>query len=90
MIRYACDRCGIAMTASDPRRYIVKFEIYAATSPIELTDDDLNAPGRALSAVLDTLSRADPNEIEDQTYRGLRFDVCDTCRRMLLDNPLGG
>ena len=89
MIRYLCDKCGASMGANDPQRFIVKFEIYAAAGPVDLAaDSEKNLQGE-LASVLNHLATADPDEMEDQTYRSLRFDVCDTCRRKLLARPLG-
>ena len=36
MIRYECDKCGARMVANDPKRYIVRLEVYAAAGPVEL------------------------------------------------------
>ncbi|MFQ5412862.1 MAG: hypothetical protein ACE5E6_00245 [Phycisphaerae bacterium] len=83
MIRYACDGCGTSLSANDAQRYIVKLEIYAAAGPVSVTDD------ADVGAILKALATADPNDIEDQTYRRLCFDLCDTCRRVLLKHPLG-
>jgi len=88
MIRYECDRCGVTLRANDPRRFIVKLEVYAAAGHVDLTLDPQADPERELEQVLKCLSVADPDEIEDQTYRCFRFDVCDSCQRNLLVNPL--
>lgn len=89
MIRYECDKCGAPLQPNDAQRFIVKMEIYAAAGPIDLDLDPLADTERELKAVLEELQNADPNEVEDQTYRSFRFDVCDTCRRILLEKPLG-
>ncbi len=89
MIRYECDKCGRPMTANDRQRFIVKMEIYAAADHIDLDRDAPADPKRAMAEVLDQLAAADPDEVEDQTYRAFRFDVCDACRRKLLARPLG-
>ncbi len=89
MIRYECDKCGRAMAANDRQRYIVKMEIYAAADHLDLDADAPADPARAMAEVLDELAAADPDEVEDQTYRAFRFDVCDACRRKLLKQPLG-
>ena len=89
MIRYECDKCGEALQANDPRRFIVKFEVYAAAGHIELESASAEATEQELTEVLRALSCADPDDVEDQTYRALRFDVCDVCRRKLLKKPLG-
>ncbi len=89
MIRYECDRCGQKLKANDPGRYIVKLEVYAAASHIEFTEEDLKAASGRLEDVIAELSEADPDEVENQTYRSFRFDLCDSCRKALLDKPLG-
>ncbi len=89
MIRYECDKCGLTLEANDPRRFIVKFEIYAAAGHVDLTTDAKADSDKELSKLLKDLAAADPNEVEDQTYRSFRFDVCDSCRRDLLAQPLG-
>ena len=89
MIRYECDKCGVAIGANDPQRFIVRFEVFAAASHVDLDAVTSGHPGHGLEEVVKELARADPDEIEDQTYRSLRFDVCDACRRELLKRPLG-
>ena len=89
MIRYECDKCGAPLSANDPRRFIVKLEVYAAAGHVELDPDPgPNAPSQ-VSALIEQLSQANPDDVEDQTYRCLRLDVCDTCRKLLLTKPLG-
>jgi len=89
MIRFECDRCGASLGTNDPGRFIVKIEIYAAAGPVELDLD----PGRdhesELSALVERLREADADEVENQTYRAFRFDLCDPCRLILIADPLG-
>ena len=89
VIHYECDKCGAAMTANDAQRFIVRIEVYAAAGHVDLTGDEKGGDERELDAVLKQLAAADPDEVEDQTYRSFRFDVCDACRRRLLSHPLG-
>jgi hypothetical protein len=89
MIRYECDKCGRPMAADDRQRFIVKMEIFAAADHLDLDAESPADPGQALAEVLDDLASADPDEIEDQTYRAFRFDVCNPCRKELLKKPLG-
>lgn len=77
------------MAANDSRRYIVKLEVYAAAGHIDLNDDAGEDSERGLAEVLKNLAQADPDEIEDQTYRSWRFDLCDACRQNLMLRPLG-
>jgi hypothetical protein len=89
MIRYECDKCGAALGANDGNRYIVKMEIFAAAGPLELDLDEADDSAESMATMLDELAKADPDDLEDKTYRSFRFDVCDACRRILLARPLG-
>ena len=89
MIRYECDKCGVPLSANDPRRFIVKIEVYAAAGHVEL-DPNLGADApNQVSSLIEELSKANPDDVEDQTYRCLRLDVCNNCRKLLLAKPLG-
>ncbi len=88
MIRYECDKCGAAMGANDSHRYIVKLEVYAAAGHVDVTPDPKVDPQEELKSILQQLAKADADEMEDQTYRRFRFDLCDACRQKLLAKPL--
>jgi hypothetical protein len=77
------------MGANDSRRYIVKLEVYAAAGHIDLEKQGDTEVALELDQVLRDLADADPDEIEDQTYRSFRFDLCDGCRKIILQRPLG-
>lgn len=89
MIRYECDRCGARLLANDAGRFIVRIEVYAAATHVDLDSETARYAGQGVTEVLAELAKADPNEVEDKTYRCLRFDVCDACRKTLLARPLG-
>ncbi len=90
MIRYECDRCRVKLSANDPQRYILRMEVYAAAGHVELDESAEAASGKPeLERVLQHLAEADPDEVEDQTYRALRFDLCDACRREVIRKPFG-
>ena len=89
MIRFACDKCGVKMNANDAGRFIVRLEVYAAAGHVDLDAEAAKRPKQTVADLVKDLAQADPDEIEDQTYRAMRFDVCDACRRKLLANPLG-
>ncbi len=89
MIRYECDKCGRSMGPNDVQRFIVKMEIFAAAGHVDLDTETATHDTSALANVIESLKKADPDDIEDQTYRAFRFDVCDACRAILLDCPLG-
>jgi len=77
------------MHANDPQRFIVRMEIYAAAGLLDLDAESHASAENDLKTVIAQLAKADPDEMEDQTYRQLRFDLCDPCRRKLMATPLG-
>lgn len=89
MIRYECDKCGQTLLPNDPSRFIVKIEVYAASSHVDLdVQEDADDPTE-LSRIMEQLRKADPDEVEDSTYRSFRFDLCHGCQKGLLQRPLG-
>ena len=90
MIHYSCDMCGKPMPTGDDSRYVVKMEVFAAYDPMEITQNDLDDDSmEELDGLLHQMDDMDVNEIEDDVYKSFRFDVCPTCRRKLVRNPLG-
>lgn len=90
MIRFECDKCGRKLSANDAGRYIVKLEVYAAAGPLDLDEMQQELAGTSMADLLDELATADPDDVEDRTYRAFRFDLCDACRKVLIARPLGG
>jgi len=90
VIRFECDKCGVPLGPGDGDRFIVLIEAYAAAEPIEFSADDLTADrSEEWRSLVTRLHRADPDELEDQTYRRRRFDLCPPCHRNFLRHPLG-
>jgi hypothetical protein len=89
MIRYECDKCGARMRADDPKRFIVRMEVFAAADHMDLQPHVAVEPREELDRVLRDLASADPDHVEDRTYRAFRFDLCDACRQKVLSCPLG-
>ena len=87
VIRYECDKCGMPLAPNSDDRFIVKMEIYAAAGHIDLPAE--RSSDTSVRQIMDQLANADPDEVEDRTYRCLRFDLCDRCRKKVLQRPLG-
>ena len=78
------------MDANDAHRFIVKLEVYAATPHMEFDAEAMSGnTGAQLEKLVEELREADPDEIEDQTYRAFRFDLCAGCKKRFLAHPLG-
>jgi hypothetical protein len=87
MIHYSCDCCKKALYPDD-LRYVVKMEVYAAFDPSALdeADDDRDH----LQEIQEILQRSEEaDQIGDDVYEQLRFDLCTECRKKFLKNPLG-
>jgi hypothetical protein len=88
MIRFTCDICKRDIDPEEDLRYVVKMEIYAAFDPMALEEDDRDH----LQEIQDMLERAEDlesDQIGDDVYQQLRFDLCPECRQRFLKNPLG-
>ena len=88
MIRFTCDLCKREIDPEGDLRYVVKIEIYASLDPMVLEEDDRDH----LQEMQDILERSedlDSDQIGDDVYQQLRFDLCPECRRRFLKNPLG-
>lgn len=92
MLHFSCDYCGKTLAVDSPKRFVVKVEAYAAKDPAELTDEDLDADqvdemARLLTEQEDT---GDDSELDEApTTKKLRFDLCISCYRKFLADPLG-
>lgn len=88
MIRFTCDLCKRDIDPGENLRYVVKMEIFAAFDPMALDEDDRDH----LQELQDILERAEDlesDQIGDDVYQQLRFDLCPECRKKFLRNPLG-
>ena len=91
MIRYRCDGCGVDLASDGSNHFIVKIEAFAAAGKTEFTQEDLRRDHQAeLSHLIKKLEALTPDEIEDQVYRALRFDLCPGCHSKFLGAPLAG
>ena len=90
MIRYSCDLCKRELDSETDLRYVVKMEVYAAFDPA--VDDEANDDRDHLQEIQDILERledAESDQVGDDVYQQMRFDLCSQCRRKFAKNPLG-
>ena len=87
MLHFSCDLCGKDLTDGRDARYVVRMEVYAATDPARLTDDDMSDDN--LEAVGELLRDADETNREPvPAYKKLQYDLCPTCHVKFLADPL--
>ncbi len=86
MLHFSCDLCGCSL---DHRRYVVQLEAYPAFDPDALEAVDLDVDH--LQAVAEALEHHPPtsDELDDGSTQEFRFDLCPTCYRKFLRDPLG-
>jgi hypothetical protein len=90
MIRYSCDLCKRELDPQDDLRYVVKVEVYAAIGQAAVDADDEDRDHlEEIQDILERMEDASGDEIGDEVYQQLRFDLCPACRKRFLDNPLG-
>jgi hypothetical protein len=89
MIHYTCDCCKRILDPED-LRYVTRIEVYAAYDP-SATDEagDDRDQLQEIQEILQRAEDADDDQIGDDVYQQLRFDLCVDCRKAFLKNPLG-
>lgn len=90
MIRYLCDLCRREMDPDEDLRYVVKMEIYAAFDPTVASEDsDDRDHLEEIQDIIEHLEQSDADNVGEDVYQQLRFDLCPECRRKFIKNPLG-
>ena len=90
MVHFTCDLCGKDLTATGDSRFVVKIEAYAGFDPTLISGTDLDDdPMEVVSQLLQRDEGLTSEEIEAQTRKGFRFDLCPHCHKKFLRDPLG-
>ena len=89
MIHYTCDMCGKGLLVDEDVRYILKIEVYAAYDPMELTEEDLEVDHLAeIESIYSQTEGMSEEELTDEVYKSFRFDLCLSCQKKYLQDPL--
>lgn len=90
MIRYTCDLCKKELDSHNDLRYVVKVEVFAAFDPAAVdSDEDDRDHLEEIQDILERMDDSADDQIGDDVYQQLRFDLCPECRRKFIKNPLG-
>ena len=85
-----CDMCGKSLLVDEDVRYVADITVYAAYDVMELTTEDLAR--RDIKAEIDRALAAaagrDPKELEEEVIAKRRLDLCPSCRKLFLNDPL--
>jgi hypothetical protein len=88
MITYTCDGCGKALK-KHLLRYRVRIDVRAAYDTLEIGLADLIRDHQAeLVELLEKLKHKDPKEIEETIYKLIEIDLCPTCQKAFIRDPL--
>ena len=88
MVNYTCDGCGGKMDRSG-LRYVVKIDARAAYDTLEIRLADLFRDHETeLRALVDELAGRDSSEVEDEIYKQFELDLCPSCYRSYIHDPL--
>ena len=89
MIHYTCDGCHRSLNPENDLRYVVKMEVYVSLDPLEDEPEDDRDHLQEIQDILERLDDAESDEVGDDVYQQMRFDLCADCRRRFLRNPIG-
>ena len=85
---YRCDGCGAEMEKGE-LRYRVKIDVRAAYDEMVISLADLVHDHRAeILALIERLKDKDPAQIEETVYKAFELDLCPSCQRAFIRNPL--
>ncbi len=88
MITHICDRCGKPLEQNEVR-YLLKIEVYAAPTPLEITAADLLENHRPeIDRLLEQCEQMTEQELMRDVYVQMHFDLCRACQKAYLSNPL--
>lgn len=90
MDRLTCDRCDEGLYHDIDVRYEVRIEVKSGYDVMELTGDDLAGDAsEEMRRLIERAGRMSAEELADQVYKLFEFDLCATCQRAFLADPLG-
>jgi len=90
MEHFYCDMCGKPLLLDEDVRFEVKIEVYAAYDPMEITEEDLKEDlEEEIHEIIEEMEDMDEEELEEGVYKSFKFDLCATCHRIYLNDPLG-
>ena len=84
---HVCDLCRKEI--ADAEHFIVKIEVMGSAESPEVSEEELAKDHREeIRQLLDRMGAMDARELEDEVYRKFRFDLCGTCHKAYLRDPL--
>lgn len=90
MIHYSCDRCKRVIESEEELRYVVRMEVRAAFDGAS-DEDDQDDRDHLLEVheILETVDELDDEDVTEEVYQQLKFDLCPECYRRFIKAPIG-
>jgi hypothetical protein len=90
MLRYTCDLCGRDLDSQNDLRYVVRMEVYAAFDPLRTDEsEDDRDHLEEVQDIIERMEDAECDQIGEDVYQQMRFDLCPECRKRFIKSPLG-
>lgn len=88
MIQFQCDGCGKEISTGS-LRYIVNIDVRAAYDKLEIGLAELvQDHRREILALIESLANKSSEEVEASVYKKFKLDLCPSCQKIYLLNPL--
>ena len=88
MTFYKCDGCGRNLKKEE-LRYRIKIEATAVYNQNEIHLVDLiQNHQKEIIELIKKMEEMNVEEIEEQIYKGFEFDLCPSCHKRYIKNPL--
>lgn len=85
---HLCDRCGCPLEATE-LRYIVRLEVFAAPTPLKISEEELRSdPQPEIARLLKQCEGMSEEELMRDVHVEMKFDLCRRCQQAYLRNPL--
>jgi hypothetical protein len=87
-ITHICDRCGRPIGKGETR-YVARIQVYAAPSSPEISAEDLMVDHTdEIGRLMDQCAAMSEDELMQDVYVELQYDLCRRCQRAYLANAL--
>ncbi|MFA5795091.1 MAG: hypothetical protein WC980_08535 [Candidatus Brocadiia bacterium] len=89
MYHFICDMCGKGLLLDDNVRYEVTIEVKSAYDPMDIVRNDLDRDlQNEFLNLIEQLKHRDQQELDDEVYKVFKFDLCLSCQKKFIRNPL--
>ena len=86
-----CDACDEGLLIDSDVRYVLKVEGFAAYDVLEISRAALERDlEKEMRETIEELQAQDATSAQDDVHRAFAFDLCPTCWKRFLQDPIAG